>query len=612
MSRANREIRISQTIVPFGVGAIYTIFGESFVACDTALWPKGMNMRRVRAEALRRSLGVEELLSPLSADVKKAGLPYMRFPEWMFCQNKRCKRLIKWNRDEEKIGEPATCFSCGSNKPLAPMRFILVCKNGHFADVPWHRWAHVGKAFCDKPKDLKYEGVRDAGSGLASLIVRCNTCKASRSLSGITLTDSMRALGVVCTGKHPWQGAARVEACAEPMRVVQRGASNVYFAVLRSALDIPQANGAIEDDENVAVRNHPDFEPLLRHWKKTGHRGAMVDPCLDSIETDTGISRPQIVAIVQRELTEAPAQGESDIAVTEWLALREEHDEEGYKSPLITRRTPLMWPGAGDIVQQIADRIKDIMLVTRLKEARALVGFSRLEPDARMLRTDLTSAGSARLVQWVPTIEVFGEGVFLEFNESLVREWEQRKPVIARSEKMIDRLEGSTLASAILKQRLPWQHIDARFIMLHSFAHLIMRELCYETGYSSAALSERVYARPSSDPVPQAGILIYTAAGDSEGTLGGLVRQGQAPRLMSSILKALESAIWCSADPLCRESDGQGYDRTNLAACHACSLLPETSCISGNMLLDRSLVVGPQGEEDLGYFPDPTCSLGDV
>lgn len=144
--------------------------------------------------------------------------------------------------------------------------------------------------------------------------------------------------------------------------------------------------------------------------------------------------------------------------------------------------------------------------------------------------------------------------------------------------------------------------LSPRFVLLHTLAHLLIRQLAFESGYTTASLRERVYARPEHD---QYGILVYTAAGDAEGTLGGLVQQGEAPRLAETLLRMIEAAAWCSADPLCAEHTGQGFGNLNRAACHACALLPETSCETGNTLLDRALVVG--GEHVPGYF-EPVVS----
>ena len=98
------------------------------------------------------------------------------------------------------------------------------------------------------------------------------------------------------------------------------------------------------------------------------------------------------------------------------------------------------------------------------------------------------------------------------------------------------------------------------------------------------------------------GVLIYTASGDSEGSLGGLVRQGEPGKLEDTIMAAIHNAEWCSSDPICIKSTGQGPESCNLAACHNCALLPETCCECGNRLLDRGLVIGTLDETEIGYF----------
>jgi hypothetical protein len=135
---------------------------------------------------------------------------------------------------------------------------------------------------------------------------------------------------------------------------------------------------------------------------------------------------------------------------------------------------------------------------------------------------------------------------------------------------------------------------------MHTLAHLLINELIYECGYGSASLRERLYSVDGDHPM--AGILLYTAAGDSEGTMGGLVRMGKPGRLEGVLRRALENARWCSTDPVCIESLGQGPDNCNLAACHSCALLPETSCEEMNRLLDRGMVVGTLSQPQMGFF----------
>jgi hypothetical protein len=235
-------------------------------------------------------------------------------------------------------------------------------------------------------------------------------------------------------------------------------------------------------------------------------------------------------------------------------------------------------------------RLGRILLADRLREVRALSGFTRVSPDATAVPADTT-----RRLKWLPAVEVFGEGIFLTLDNDALRDWEADGQVRRRVAGM-----RADLDRAFQKDRLEaltGTELSPRFVLLHTLAHLLIRQLSFESGYTTASLRERIYARPEQD---QYGILVYTAAGDAEGTLGGLVRQGEPPRLAETLLRMTEAAAWCSADPLCAEHSGQGFGNLNRAACHACALLPETSCEAGNTLLDRALVVG--GEHVPGYF----------
>ena len=139
----------------------------------------------------------------------------------------------------------------------------------------------------------------------------------------------------------------------------------------------------------------------------------------------------------------------------------------------------------------------------------------------------------------------------------------------------------------------------AVLIVVHTLSHVLIRQLCYECGYSGAALRERLYVYED-----HAGVLIYTADADSEGSLGGLVRQGAKERLPGIVSSALERAMWCSNDPICREMPPHGPGRTNRAACHACTLISETSCTLQNALLDRALLVGDGTHGAKGFCYD--------
>jgi hypothetical protein len=235
-----------------------------------------------------------------------------------------------------------------------------------------------------------------------------------------------------------------------------------------------------------------------------------------------------------------------------------------------------------------------IVLVKKLRETRVLTGFSRLVPVEAL--DGPPASLSLRPKHWLPGFSVRGEGIFLQFDKDALQRWAGRKDVLDRVGLLQTRLD-SLYAHRGLNPRV----LTPLLILIHSFSHIVIRQLAFESGYDSSSIRERIYASADAH-TPMCGLLLYTASGDSEGTLGGLVRQGEAGNLDNTIKAALVNASICSSDPLCIESQGQGTYGLNLAACHACALLPETSCEEGNLLLDRLLVLGTSENAEVGYF----------
>jgi len=200
-------------------------------------------------------------------------------------------------------------------------------------------------------------------------------------------------------------------------------------------------------------------------------------------------------------------------------------------------------------------------------------------------------------IEWLPAIVVRGEGIFLEFRAERIAEWLARDTAAARLAPLVAAYNRRRAA----RGQTP-RIIGPKFVMIHTLAHLLMTELSFECGYGSSSLRERIYCETEAGSEPMQSVLIYTASGDAEGTLGGLVRQGEPGRLERTLEAAFHRAQWCSSDPVCIESTGQGVDNANLAACHGCALLPETSCEEGNRLLDRAMLVGTLQEPAIGLF----------
>jgi hypothetical protein len=266
-----------------------------------------------------------------------------------------------------------------------------------------------------------------------------------------------------------------------------------------------------------------------------------------------------------------------------------------------------------EVPLELSPWISKVNLVERLRETRVFYGFDRLEPSSSPLDGMPGTAMTQLFLhppeqpqeQWLPAIEVFGEGIYIELSEERLKSWQMTAdPWLHKrlDDGFIGRLGGlyQTLPPLSAANR-DWA---SRYLLVHSLAHVLINQLVFECGYSTAALRERIYVSDDS-AAPMAGILIYTAAGDSEGTLGGLVRLGRPERLGPVLQRALSRASWCSADPVCSEQlGGQGSRQANLAACHACILLPETSCETINHGLDRAMIVGTPEERAYGFLAE--------
>jgi hypothetical protein len=247
------------------------------------------------------------------------------------------------------------------------------------------------------------------------------------------------------------------------------------------------------------------------------------------------------------------------------------------------------------------------LLLERIREVRALVSFTRIESHGEFAEADAQgderqTALSRQTLDWLPASEVRGEGLFLRFNEPYLQEWERKAATVARGAEFL-RSHGAWRAHRHMTPP------DAgfpgmRYVLLHSFSHALMRQIALECGYTAASIRERIYTKlPNEDHGPMAGVLIYTAASDSEGTLGGLVHLGRPTTLGRLIRQALESMRICGSDPLCADLDIPVDGRSvHGASCHACLYAPETSCEKGNRYLDRNTLVSTFAEKALEFF----------
>ena len=268
----------------------------------------------------------------------------------------------------------------------------------------------------------------------------------------------------------------------------------------------------------------------------------------------------------------------ADLRTREWQALTSPAPTHDPRDAFISRRVPFPSPAGhhalGPSAERLAKLVSDVVLVDRLREIRVLRGFYRHTMD-KEVEPDL-----GQRIGFLPAVEVFGEGVFLRIDEEALRRWESLQAVRERARILRSRLAGSFHAKWIDEEPTP------RLLLIHTLGHLLMRQMSFDAGYSSSSLRERIFADDDLGS-PLGGLLIYTAAGDAEGSLGGLARLGEPERLVPVFARALGAAQWCSLDPVCRESNAQGPDGLSLAACHACVLA------SGNQLHSRECAAGP-------------------
>nr|WP_206323921.1 DUF1998 domain-containing protein [Streptomyces sp. HNM0574] len=586
-------MRLSEAISPFGVGAIVDVRGESLIAADTSWWDKKF-APEVSCERLTARLGAGVLRQPPThaghSGKDTPSLPYWRFPAWRFCE--RCDKLSKLTG--KKKGRWSN--TCDCDGLLVPMRYVAVCEQGsHIQDINWFAWVHRGRAarlneevrFCRDYKSLRFKRLADRGEGLAALNVKCHGCGNARSLAELVTKGALQRDGIRCTGRQPWEPESSVKKpCPHQLLAVQRGATGNYIAKKISALDIPEERPRSAEMTDT-IRGHVFFEKVVSD--NGGPQAEMVAEWIAD-ELPDGVTAEDVLAAARGEES-GTEEMLLDLKDGEWAAFLKKLDggPDGTGSDFVVDG----WRFEGvPAPPSLLSSISGIGQVRRVREVRTLYGFRRQNADAAIVKADLGPD------QWrwptYPAIELFGEGIFLRFDEETLAAWEAQPDVQARA--------------GVLKQRragTPWaDQLDVpepRYVALHTLAHLLIRRLAFASGYASASLQERIYA--NSDRTDNtAGILIYTAAGDAQGTLGGLVRLGDPDKLIPLLVAALDDADCCSNDPVCIESDRQGSSQLNLSACHGCSLVSETSCETGNRLLDRQLLLG--GSEVRGLLDD--------
>lgn len=599
------QVRPSQLLWTYGPGSLIDLPNLSVITMGLDRWDiaRCLSVEEARLlAAVRRILGPQvkhlrippfspdEDASPFSAE-GKIGVPVRPFPRWLRCV--RCQLLAEYDSNLFKIkSNPyrpeqthfihTNCEKGGSGNAV-PARILLACRNGHLDDFPWHWFVHEGSAECKGTLRFIESG---ASLQTENLWVKCDACGKAKSLSkafGQKGKDNLPA----CRGRHPHLDKYDSD-CNEQPRAVLLGATNSWFPILLSVLAIPLEKNQLSQLIQDGLQYFADIESF------EALKGLLVGLSMGGLLPGIDKYQPEeIWEALQERKDGNPTEivSEGDIKGPEW-------------DVLISANPPTDWPHFLSSKVQRPDAYKDVlesvMLLERLREVNALIGYTRVEAPEESVdegeRPPMADLCNGKPT-WIPAGEVHGEGIFMRFNEKAVSNWEARDAVKHR-ERMIEQGHRGWRNARKLDPEVGYPGI--RYTMLHTFAHLLIRELALECGYNAASIRERIYAGTGDSPM--AGILIYTASADSDGTLGGLVELGKPENLGRFIEQALNRAQVCSSDPLCSEHD-PSEDRTlHAASCHACTFVSETSCERGNRYLDRALLVGTFECKDAAFF----------
>lgn len=628
-----RDIRIGHLITPFGPGSIYTDRdGIPYVIAGLDHWfPPGrgepgtgfcvreFEIDEPRLAGLLRVGGFRRppdfravRRGARASDNAALKVPVLRFPCWY--RNSKSGVLHRFSLHTRRLQPPS------DGGKWRPVRFVAVCEEGHLCDFPWKAW--IG-CTCAAADNLVLDD--RGGDDLSSVSAHCRGCNKRRSLAGAMSRPSsdeagaFLQAGINCPGARPWLGEIEGPGCPAQLVGALINQTNIHFADVMSSIRLPQGSDAAEPvrklaellldpavgcpEANMAWKlglKDPAIAQVAAELAKRGIE-ASVDDIREALASLWDGSRPSIVGCTFPVDPESPA---ANARREEFTILRE---------PFADAEVDFLQSIRVAVPDDLTQWLDRVILVEKLRETRAFYGFSRLVPKADRL-SRMPSAAMSQLFkdppaypaqQWLPAVIVQGEGIFLELREDAIKSWQARCEDMLRSrisDEFVQRMYA--VPQILMPQTALNREWASRYLLVHTLAHVLINQLVFECGYSTASLRERLYISADAT-APMAGILIYTAAGDSDGTLGGLVRQGFPELLEPMVRRALSKAWWCAADPVCSESlGGTGARMANLAGCHGCVLLPETSCETINNGLDRAMLVGIPADRSFGFMTE--------
>ena len=583
------QLRSSQVVTTFGPGSMVDLPNAAVMISGLDNWSYDqknipfVNEPRL-IEKLRRILSVETLTlrkPPPSIEDARSFHPRInvwRFPEWFVVQwtettrqGFRRRRLVHLNSLDRGNYKDRD----GSKRGVVPIRFVRACIHGHIGDIDWKAFVHGEPSDC--PRDLWIEE-RGTSGDLETIYIVCECGVPPRTMSQAARIE-LRALGS-CNGARPWLGPGTKEACGQTNRLLIRHASNAYFPQILSVISIPDTRTSLDaividlwadflSDANTVedvakLRSKPTVKAKLQ-----GYDDETVAKSIARVRKgEAGEDRP-VKEVEFEALSDAAEELGSDTPDGDFYARALKR--EAWDSPLLKD-------------------IQRVVLVHRLREVSAQVGFTRFEAAVTDIHGDIPNDLDLRVRRaplaldssWLPAVENRGEGIFIQFKAEAVNSWVGRDEVMKRGESLIKGFDNWKAEHKNSSREFP----GLPYYLLHSISHLLMTAISLECGYPGSSLRERIYTEHG-----ECAILIYTGSSDSEGTLGGLVLAGRD--LKRHFTRALDTGTLCSNDPVCalHIPGDQGQQHLLGSACHGCLLISETSCEQRNDFLDRALVV---------------------
>lgn len=589
------QLRQSQVITTFGPGAMLDLPNYSVLVGGLDYWTgQGDQISEPRLIAkLQALLDLPSLRlyapPPDQEDpmAPQTGISAWQFPEWFITQDLaasdqgpavRSRMLV-----HRKLLSRGKFIDLDKKKrAVVPVRFVRACRCGHIGDIDWRSFVHAGESTCMRQLWMDERGT---SGDLSEVSIRCE-CKAQRQV-GEAANLKLKALGH-CDGSRPWLGPFTKESCGEPNRLLIRTASNAYFPQLMSVISLPDRDETVKQAVDAAWEFLEEVEDLEQ--LKYERRKAKVKAALEGLSDEETLA--EILArrsgVMEEPKTVKQAELETLVASKDTLG-NDKPDGSFFARSLPRNKWDQPWMTG----------IERIVLVHRLREVVAQVGFTRFEaasPDIEgELEMGVRRASLAREVSWLPAVENKGEGIFLQFRKKELEAWLKRPEVQDRGKQLLAGFECWKTEHQGTHREFP----GLPYLMLHSFSHLLITAVSLECGYPASSIRERIYALPNVG----FGVLLYTGSSDAEGTLGGLIEVGR--RIHEHVHKALDLGELCSNDPVCAQHQPENPHEHRFlhgASCHGCLLIAETSCEQHNDFLDRALVVRTVDNRKVEFF----------